>query len=170
MRTERKRREVEEEEFDYEADLEIDPFALDKEFANHAIVFMKYAKASANANKAAKLAEEKVKTVRSQLIKEAKESGEKHTETTLEAYYRTQPQYQKAKQEWINATYEADLLTNAVFAFQARKLALENLVVLQGREYYSEPQVPKDSPDVEEAVEKIKKKGVTNKIRERMKR
>lgn len=169
MRTERRNR-AEEEEFDYESDLEIDPFALDTEFANHPIVFMKYAKASAKANKIAKLAEEKVKTVRSQLIKEAKESGEKHTETTLEAYYRTQPEYQKAKQEWIDATYEADLLNNAVFAFQARKLALENLVVLQGREYYSEPQVPRDSPDVEEAVDKIKKKGVTNKIRERMKK
>lgn len=169
-RTERQtsKRVSNEEEFDYENDLHIDPDFLDAEFLNHPLVFMKYAKASARANKEAREAEERVKTLRSELIRDAKESGEKYTETTLEAYYRNDEDYQAAKQDWIDKTYHADILNNAVFAFQARKTALENLVRLHGQEYFSSPQEPHDLSEAAENLERIKKKSVQNKIKSRM--
>ena len=60
-------------EFNYEADLRIDPDFLDAEFLNHPALFMKYAEQSAKANKLAKEAEERVKTLRSELVKNANE-------------------------------------------------------------------------------------------------
>lgn len=157
-------------EFDYDKDLHIDPNYLDAEFLNHAQIFMKYCRESARANKAAKIAEEKVKTTRSELIKQAKESGEKYTETTLEAYYRLDPKYVAAKTEWINATFYADLLVNAVFAFQARKSALENLVRLHGQEYFSTPQEPRDLPEAAARLEELKNTSAVNSIKRRMQR
>jgi hypothetical protein len=157
-------------EFDYEKDLHIDPNYLDAEFLNHSSVFMRYGKESAGANKALKLAEEKVKTIRSQVIKALKESGDKFTETTLEAAYRLDPDYLVAKQEYIEASYDADLLINAVYAFQARKVALENLVRLHGQQYFSTPNEPRDLPEAAKRLKELKEKSTETRIRERMKR
>lgn len=161
---------VEVSEFNYEEDLRIDPNYLDAEFLNHSMVFMKYAKESANANRTAKQTEENVKTIRSQIIKTLKESGEKHTETTLEAGYRLDPGYIQAKQEWIEATFYADLCNNAVFAMQSRKSALENLIRLHGQEYFSTPQEPRDLPEALKRLDAIKNGSAVNHIKERMRR
>jgi len=157
-------------EFNYEEDLKIDPNYLDAEFLNHSLLFMKYAQESARSNKAAKAAEEHVKTVRSQIIKRCKESGDKHTETTLEAAYRLDPEYIEAKQEWIEATFYADLCNNAVFAMQSRKSALENLIRLHGQEYFSTPQEPRDLPEAVKRLDAIKNGSAVNRIKERMRR
>jgi len=164
-------------EFNYEADLRIDPDFLDAEFLNHPALFMKYAEQSAKANKLAKEAEERVKTLRSELVKNANEDpdtylgkGVKPTAPVVEAFYRTDEDYQEAKQEMIDAQYDADMLTNIVFAFQARKLTLENLVRLQGQNYFSSPQEPRDLPDAVERLEEIKKKSVQTKVKQRMNR
>lgn len=156
------------EEFDYESDLAIDPNFLDAEFLNHSQTFMKYAKESAKANKAAKLAEQNVKVIRSELIEEAKRKGQDKNAATLEAYYRNDDRHKKAKADWIEATFYADLIQNAVFAFQARKLALENLVRLHGQEYFSRPQEPRDLPESVKALAEIKKSSSQNKIKDRM--
>lgn len=158
------------EEFDYETDLSIDPHYLDAEFLNHPMVFMKYSQESARANKAAKLAEERVKTTRSILIKRAKDSGDKHTETTLEAYYRLDPSYIQAKKDWVEATFRADLATNAVFAMQARKSALENLTRLHGQEYFSTPQEPRDLPDAAIRLGELKRELAVNHMKNRLRR
>lgn len=162
--------EIEPEEMDYQKDLEINPHFLDAEFLGHANLFMKYATLSAEANKELREAEEHVKTTRSELIREAKNSGDKHTETTLEAYYRLDPEYIKAKERFVEASYNADMLTNAVFAMQARKCALENLVRLHGQEYYSNPREPHDLPEAVEELAKIKSKSANSRIKERMNR
>jgi len=157
-------------EFDYEKDLSIDPNYLDAEFLNHSIRFMKYAQESAKANKAAKIAEENVKTVRSIIINEAKKSDVKYTESTLEAHYRTHDDYIKAKDEWIEATFYADLCTNAVFAMQARKTALENLVRLHGQEYFSNPQEPRDLAEASQRLAEIRSNSAVNSIKDRLRR
>lgn len=165
------------ESFDYEKDLEINPNFLDAEFLNHSQVFMKYAKESARANKTAKLAHEKVKTLRSQLIKVANEDpdnclgkGIKPIAVNVEAYFRDHATYKRLKQEWIEATYDADLLTNAVFAFQARKVALENLVRLHGQQYFSTPNEPRDLPEAAERLKELKDSSTEKRIRERTNR
>ena len=157
-------------EFDYEKDLQIDPHYLDAEFMNHPVLFMKYAQESARANKAAKEAEENVKTVRSIIINDAKKSEVKYTESTLEAHYRTHPDYIEAKDISVEATFYADLCTNAVFAMQARKSALENLVRLHGQEYFSTPQEPRDLPEAAQRLAEIKNKSAVNSVKERMRR
>lgn len=160
--------------FDYEADLYIDPNFLDAEWLNHANVFMRYSAESARAKKAASFADEKVKTLRSQLVKAANEDpdgtlgkGIKATAPNVEAYYRDHPKYQQAKKDWIEAVYYADLMDSAIYAFQARKSALENLVRLQGQGYNAEPQAPRDLPDAAKYYEEAKRSSIEKRIRDR---
>ena len=140
-------------------------YFLDAEFLNHAEIFMKYAKASAQASREAKYAEERVKTLRSEIIRDEKRDNPKHTETTLEAAYRNDSEYKEAKAECIEAQFKADLLANAVYAFQARKVALENLVRLHGQEYYSSPKTPHDLPEAAERLNDAKERGTEQRIR-----
>jgi hypothetical protein len=155
-------------EFDYDADLHIDPNFLDAEFLGHSEVFMKYAKESARTKKVASFAEEKVKTVRSQVVNRLKTSGEKHTESSIEAAYRLDPDYIKAKEDWLEAVFDADLMVNAVFAFQSRKTALENLVRLQGAGYYSAPTEPRDLPEAAKRLHDLKEGRTEESIKSRM--
>lgn len=157
-------------DFNYEEDLKIDPNYLDVEFLTHSEVFMRYAKLSSVAKRDASFAEEKLKTIRSQIIKRCKESGDKHTETTLEATYRLDPEYIEAKDELINANYTADLMSNAVFAFQSRKTALENLVRLYATSYNSGPEEPRDLPEAAKRLQEMKEVKTEKTIRERMRR
>ena len=159
------------EEFDIEADLAIDPDFLDAEFLNHPAVFMRYARESAKANKAAKQAEETVKLVRSELTNMANidpdaclGKGVKPTVTAVEAFYRQHEDHKKAKEVWVEACYMADLLSNAVFAFQARKSALENLVRLHGQNYFSTPQEPRDLPESAERLRELKESSVEKRV------
>jgi len=156
--------------FDYEADLHIDPNYLDAEFVNHSEMFMKYASEAARTKKVASLAEEKVKTVRSQIIMELKSSGEKYTESAIEANYRLDPRHIQAKEEQIEADYNADLMANAVFAFQSRKTALENLVRLYATSYNSGPSEPRDLPEATKRLMEMKEETTENRIRERMRK
>jgi hypothetical protein len=156
-------------DFNYEEDLKIDPGYLDVEFLNHSELFMKYAKQASVAKRDASFAEEKLKTIRSQIIKRCKESGDKHTETTLEAAYRLDPEYIEAKDELIKANYAADLMGNAVFAIQSRKTALENLVRLYATSYNSGPEEPRDLPQAAKKLQEMKEVKTERIIRERMK-
>lgn len=162
-------------EFDYESDLRIDSDNLYEEFLNHPLSFMKYAAASATANKLAKEADEKVKTLRSQLIKAANENpdetlgkGVKPTAPVVEAYYRDDEEYKEAKQDWVDATYNADMMVNIVFAFNARKTALEYAGRVEQREYNAEPKV--SGSDATEKVDKMKKDSAQTKVKNRMNR
>lgn len=156
-----------EDEFDFEADLDIDKFRLDLECILHPTKYMKYAKAAAKANKRARIAEERVKTIRSELVNKAKQTDAGKNATTLEAYYRTNPAYKKAKEAWVEAQFEADLLTGAVFAMQAKKGMIESMVKLHGQEYYSTPTIDNESA---EKFNELKQRSARSKIRDRLKR
>lgn len=132
-------------------DMDIDPDQLDVEWLEQATKMMDWAERSAKAAKALSLAEEKVKTTRSNLSLKANRDpdatlgkGIKPTDTKIEAWYRTQPEHIAVKEALIEAQAIASYLMNAVFAFAQRKAALENLVSLLGREYFSAPNVPRD--------------------------
>jgi len=164
-------------DFDYEKEMNIDPDFLDVEFLNHPTLAMKVGKLSAIANKEAKEAEERVKTLRSELVMQANTEPDKYlgkgvkpTAPVVEAYYRTDEDYVEAKTELIEAQYNADMLNHAVFAVQARKTTLENLVRLIGLEYNSTPNEPRDLPEFAEEFEKKKKKLVQNKVKSRLNR
>ena len=127
------------EEFDYEHDLEIDQFNLDREWVQQPNLFMKYSQAAAEADAEVKQLHEKLKVLRSELILESRTEGGAKNANEQEAYYRTKPAFKKLKQKLIESEHEAQILQSTVFAFQQRKQALENLVKLHGQQYFSDP-------------------------------
>lgn len=135
----------------YIDDLKIDPDQLDIEWLEQPLLFHKYSSASAQANQFVRKCEELMKVVRSQLTLEASQKGEqvlgqriKPTAVNVEAYYRTHKDYIQAKTSLSEAQYEAEMLTNAVYAFHQRKSALENLIKLHGQNYFAGPVVPRE--------------------------
>lgn len=159
-------------DFEYEEDLEIDPDALDVEWLEQPRRFMKYCRAAREADRKAKRAHEKLKTVRSELVNKANEDPmtllgiAKPTAQAVEAFYRTQQNYKDAKAEWVEAEHERDVLNDAVFAFQQRKMALENLVRLISLDYFKSPVEPRDLS--KEALEKKKSASARDKIKSKM--
>lgn len=156
----------EEDELNFEEDLAIDPQALDVEWIEQPMKLMKYSMASAKAEKEAKEAHERVKLVRSDLVKKATKNpkkyldeGVKPTGPNIEAFYREHPDHIQAKNEFIEAEYTASVIKSAVFAFNQRKTALEELVRLHGMQYFAGPKEPRDighewKKHIEEATDK----------------
>lgn len=138
----------------YDEDLTIDPDALDVEWLRQPQLYFDYARQSAEAEDALKRAEQSMKVIRSELVLEASDpdsgvlgKGIKPTAPTVEAYYRNHPKHQAAKERFFKASFEAEMLRNAVFAFTQRKVALENMVRLHGSGYFSGPSEPRDIGD-----------------------
>lgn len=149
-------------ELNYEKDLEINKFKLDEECEKQPLLYMKYAKAAAEAKEEFDLAWENEKVIKAQLIKEAKGTAQEK-----EAYYRTHKEHIKAKEEKIEAEKNWNIINAAVFAFSQRKTALENLVKLWAGEYFSEPapeRVPRQKLE-EESSRRVKRK-IRTKTRE----
>lgn len=151
----------------YEEELIIDINALDEEWLHQPQLFMKYAELAAEAEAEAKKAHEKIKIIRSQLIKLAQSDPEKHisggkaTDKNVEAFYRDHEDHKKAKEEFIEAEYRRDLFTSAKSAFYQRKSSLENLVILHGQQYFAGPSVPREHGQaMKEKVEETKSERV----------
>jgi hypothetical protein len=136
---------------DFEQDVRIDHMSLDVEWLNQPVLAGKYARYSAEMRRKANQAEQRVKVVRSELVKKTVDDPrgttgkDKPTAVEVEAYYRNQPIHQEAKQEWIDAEYEAGYAEMAYkeIAF-TRKSALENMVRLHAAQYFAGPSVPRD--------------------------
>lgn len=154
---------------DLESELEIAQFNLEKEWTQQPQLYLKYAMASAYFQRKLGDYEQKAKVLFATLKADAAEDpetclghGVKATNDRCEAYAIQHPSYIEAKDEVVQAKYNADMAMAAVFAMQQRKEALENLVKLQGMEIYSEPKM-KD-PDftvkatAKQATETIKQK------------
>lgn len=141
-------------ELDYKEDLLIDINALDEEWLDQPNLFMRYAEASAQAEKELRRMHEKVKTIRSELVFKAfsegtvkiKDKEAKVVGSVAEAYYRINPDYRKAKQELIRCEHTTEVLRGAVSAFHQRRAALERLVMLHGQQYFAGPNVPHEFP------------------------
>lgn len=138
-------------EIDYERDISIDESALDVEWLEQAQLGLKYGRFIARLHKKVTLADEKKKTVRSELIMEANKfpvkccGKDKPNAADIEAYYRNHPDYKEAVQNLIDAQYEAEygeVAKNEIC--WTRKAALENLVKLHGQMYFAGPKVPRD--------------------------
>lgn len=164
------RRGKEEKEYSFENDVEIDPFNLDAEVLSYPRLVGQYAALAAEANKAAKLAEEKVKTLRSELVKEANTvdnilgKGVKPTVQTIEAYYRTDEDYKEAKQAMIEAQFEADIMNGCVSAINSKRYMLSESLRLISMEYFSTPNMPHNVQDVVKKLEENRRGDVFNRI------
>jgi hypothetical protein len=135
----------------YENDVEIDETALDVEWLDQAALGLKYGQHVAHLHKIMALAEEKKKTIRSELIMEANEHPEKccrkekPNANDIEAYYRNNEKYKAVVAELLDAQYEAEYaeVAKSEICF-TRKAALENLVRLHAQMYFAGPKVPRD--------------------------
>lgn len=147
-------------ELDYEADLDFNVNALDVEWYLQPARFMKYAKAASDAVAEAKRAHEKVKVVKSILLKEAAEKLEKSNADSREAYYRTHKDHLVAKEEQIAAEHKADVLTDAKDAMRMVRDSLSNEVTLHGQSYFAGPSVPRniDAEMAKESMDKTSKR------------
>ena len=129
---------------DFNTDIEIDPSALDVELLRQATLFYKYSKHEAKMKKELAEAQEQVKTIRSELIRETADDKTIKNAQQTEAYYRNDPDYQEAKRKAVEAEYEANMAAAAVWAFNQRKVNLENLVKLALADYFARPNDPRD--------------------------
>lgn len=146
----------------YEKDMYIDVTALDVEWTEQANLAMKYARLWADAKDEFDRAEENVKLVRSELILAINADPEKYlgkdvrlTDPKVEACYRVHPKHIKAKERWLAAMKELNIIEVAKneICF-TRKAALENLVTLHGQGYFAGPKVPRN---LKQEVEQYRK-------------
>ena len=151
----------------YEEEMIIDETALDVEWVEQARLSLKYGRHWAECKNELTLAEENIKLVRSELIKEANEDPEgclgegiKPTAPVVEAYYRNHKRHKAAKQEWVEAMFEANVAEIAYKEVSwTRKAALENLVKLHGQQYFAGPAVPRNlTEEMEQRKKKLNKR------------
>jgi len=160
----------------YEKDMYIDVTALDVEWTEQAELTMRYGRLWAEAQAVSDRAEEQVKLTRSELVLKANKNpddalgiGIKPTDSKVEAYYRTHEDYLDVKDEAIEASKQLNLISIAKneIAF-TRKAALENLVILNGQQYFAGPKVPRNlkmEVDQRKAARELTKERSNRKVR-----
>lgn len=145
----------------YEEDIKIDEQALDVEWLEQGELALKYAKHASEMEKEAARAEERVKTIRSELINEVNADSDgtigksKPNAADIEAYYRTRQRYKEAKDDAVEKRNEADFAELARREVSTtRRKALEQLVNLHGQMYFAGPSVPRDLTQQKEEKQK----------------
>lgn len=143
---------------DYENDMDIDADQLDVEWLEQANLAFKYGRHWADCRAELLRTEENIKLVRSEIIKQVNQDPERYlgegvkpTAPVVEAFYRNARRHQKAKKEWVDAQFEANVAEIAYKEISyTRKMALENLVKLHGQSYFAGPAVPHDISELKE--------------------
>lgn len=157
---------------DYIKDSQIDVDALDIEWADQAELAMRYGKHWAVCQQKLTEAEENIKIIRAELIKQANENpdkflgeGVKPTGPNIEAYYRNHKKHKEAKTMWIEAQYTLNMATIAKNEISfTRKAALEALVTLHGQQYFAGPSVPRNLSEEYKKREKKVDAGIAAKL------
>ncbi len=152
------------EKLDYENDIKIDESALDIEWLEQAALSLKYGRHLSNLKSIQRRLEEKKKTTRSELILKVNKNAEtligkkSPNAGDIEAFYRNDPGYKAVIEELNDTIEEAEF---AEIAYQqiswTRKAALENLVKLNGQQYFAGPSMPRDLTKEVENKERIKR-------------
>ena len=133
----------------YQQDIEIDPDALDIQWTKQAQTFFKYAELAAKARNKVDRLKESLEVLDANLGLQIRKAPlnyglEKVTEGALQSCILLNPQHANASKELADAQYELEILAAAVRALDQKKAALENLVRLQGQNYFAAPSVPRD--------------------------
>ena len=156
----------------YKEDVKIDPTSLELEWLDQAELAVTYGKEWSVLRKKVALLDEKIKVVRSELIRKAWENPTKYlgqlkgSIQTVEAYYRTHKKHAKLKQEWIEAQEELDLVEVAKNEISfTRKSALENLVKLYASDYFAGPNVPRNLEEVRRTRDEQRRDAVKSQVK-----
>ena len=137
-------------DLNYEEDTKVDKENLHKEWARHSSLVHDYGKHYNNVLKICEKRHEKVKTVRSELIRDANKDPmkcclkAKPTAGDIEAYYRTHKNYKEAKEKWLEAQHELNMVEIAKNSIVYTKTkSLDELGDLWKKEYYTIVGLPK---------------------------
>jgi hypothetical protein len=136
----------------YEDDIRIDETALDVEWLEQPSLMMKYSKHAVKMRQGLDLAKEQLELVRAEIDRDVRMHPdrfgiEKITEAVVQNTILMDDRFKKANEFYITTKYETDVAQVAVRAFEHRKEALENLVRLNGQQYFAGPKVPRDLTD-----------------------
>lgn len=161
-------------EQNYFADLEIDEYNLIEEWQNQAGLFMSYASSSADTQQELDDTKDRLDVKQAQVELDIRNGvyslmGEvKITDKAVAALVTNDPEVIKLKQQYNELKKEATLYKKIEQAFEMRKKALENIVILTGREQYAEPR--DKSGDVETRITNEKEQKIQNKLNKLNKR
>jgi len=158
-------------ETNYEQDISINPDALDCEWVKQAQTFFKYAELVAGARDRTDRLKEVLDVVMADMgLKIRKNPAayglEKITEGGIQSTILLMPEYTKINDRLATAKYELEILVAAVRALDQKKAALENLVRLQGQNYFAGPEVPRNIGA--EWVKNTERDGARDKVKEKM--
>ena len=148
-------------ELDYDKDTKIDETALDVELLEQSNLARRYAKHLTQTRRKEARAHEKVKTIRSELINEANEDPGKTTgkakpnSNDIEAYYRRDKGYKKAKEEWLDLAEELEFAELAQKEISyGRRRSIEGLITLHGLQWFAGPKAPRNLTKAKEDFQK----------------
>ena len=171
---------------DIQEDIHINASALDVEWLKQPMLFLAVAEEAAYAREKLDRAKESLDVARAELAGDIRSDPEpyglsKVTEGSLnEAIAKCfnstsgraiEKNYVAANETYIKAKTEHELTIAAVRAFDQRKVALENLVRLQGQSYFAGPKEPRDLVKEESIYEKAREsrsEAAAKKVAERM--
>lgn len=158
----------------YKDDLKIDEGNLHGEWKDQPFLQMKYVEEATHADVNAKRAKENLEIEKAELylsIRKMKEfNKEKITEAIIDAEIKVSNEYKEAHTVYFKALEKSKILNGAVDAFEQRKCALENIVKLHGRGYFSQPSEKLDQEITEEVVQTKVRESLTKPKRKERKR
>lgn len=158
-------------ETNYESDISINPESLDVEWTRQAQTFFKYAELTAKARDVMDRAKERLDVLMADLGLKIRSNPaahrlEKVTEGAIQSTIMLKSEYTEATKKLADLRYEYEVLSAAVRALDQKKSALENLVRLQGQNYFAGPSVPRDVGA--EWVKSVERDGARDKVKAAM--
>lgn len=162
---------------DIEGILEIDEFALHKEWMKQASLYHEYASQAADAKLELNQAKAEKELASAELELDIRNHNLKYnvdkvTENTVKSAVVVQPRYQDSLKTQIRAQHKLDLLEALVTSLEHKKKGLEFLVQLHLSSYYAEPRAPKgmakevDDMETEAIFSKKKKRPIEEEVSE----
>ena len=157
----------------YEKDMRIDCSQLDIEWLEQSRLTLMYTKHQAQTQKEEEVAKEDLEFVSAELDKEirnnpAKFKIEKITESVIRNTILLSEEYKKVNVEYTASKFENNIAKGACRAIDTKKVALENLVRLNGQQYFAGPRSPRDISQEWEKHEK--QKNTDSKVGKRLNR
>lgn len=116
---------------DYKKDIEINRYKLDEEIIRQPALYLEWAEKAARAMSQKQRLEQARKLKKAELDKKYRqqfeESGEKYTETKLDALIRSDKIFKEATDVYLDAIEQEAIYADVRWAFQQRKASLELL-------------------------------------------
>lgn len=154
--------------------LSIDKYALDLPWLKQAELYRWYAECTADANQRMNEAKDALEVVKASLSLSIRANPhnfgiEKPTEKAVEAAVILDDSYAAALKETHTTRHEYDCLKGVLTALDHKKKALEKLVDLQGRDYFSEPHGDQETKEKieEQHRDRVTRRGVRGRKRNR---